>query len=477
MTYDWSARVWLGRPAGGAGGSYIYRLTRSTTDAPVTTPAELAAVGGSMLLDGLTMSGQLPDTDLTPNVQPEPRTATFSIVATNVSAYSQLELGMPVAVRWYSAADPDAIPSNGRWRFFGRVADVTVTPHELGVLFTVQAVGYTADLAELTVGDTAYPAETVVQRLGRIFAEAGLPAPSWSGGIVPDGIAVELAARSASSTDALSLLDETMRQWAAPVTTGGVTKRYRYVVEPVILNETSTFDWVQDPANPWQLQAAPDPAATLQPFATLALDGTGHTAITVDTSTPAPPNVYVVDAGRVNRVTSWSQSKAHRVNNVVVTGAFGRRSASLGLSPKVTAQLDNTALTDGADALDLAQLYLPAEAANTAYLWSADAFTWELWAEPGVGFGVPPLGQLVTIARIRQSWCPVARTWYMGVLTGWTFALTDGQPRVVLQLLPIKPPVPGTGAPITFNSPKLAGVTINSLSSRDSIDDYRIVKG
>lgn len=127
-----------------------YNWTRTLGDAPALPE----------ILDGLTVGWQFPDSELWP-VQPEPVTASFSLLAAAASDLSGIDIGTPVHLRVFAGAKNGAGVDSPTVRLAGRVTQLDGNARKFvhpatgldveGWQLDVQCADYTADAAEITV--------------------------------------------------------------------------------------------------------------------------------------------------------------------------------------------------------------------------------------------------------------------------------------------------------------------------------------
>lgn len=156
------------------------------------------------------------------DAQPDASTCTVSLYADALGALPKVgdalavTLGSTAATYLYPLyGQADVAWAGARTRFTGTVTDVTAAPGAAGVtgpgLLTVVAVGASARLGRLTVGDTPWPAETDGARAGRILglAQAALTATpgAVTVGVVDPGT-VTVLPRDVDAQPALELLEE-----------------------------------------------------------------------------------------------------------------------------------------------------------------------------------------------------------------------------------------------------------------------------
>lgn len=198
--------------------------------------------------------------------QPDPDLANLDLVTADHAALAGVDIGTTMRVSLYTTSSPTARPLA---TFRGRVADLEASPHPLGLSWRVLGVGYAADPGSRMVGLADWPQESGDARAARIMAEAGYP--GWSA----PAIGTTWEARQPAPVTARDALEALSAQ---AVTTEGTEfgPSRRVLVHPV-----TDADGELDPATPYK------GAAVLARVD--ALD--------------------TVDAGLVNRATSWRRTK------------------------------------------------------------------------------------------------------------------------------------------------------------------------
>lgn len=440
--------------------SYSYRVkigghewTANMGDAPDYGPA-----------DGLQIIRKLRDSDLWPTVE-EAAECRFQLVVESAADVPGVQLGAAVAVEYKT-------PAGGaiRQAFYGRVAELTSSPHDLGLVFQVNCLDYTADLKEPTVGGVvAYPAEGILTRLNRIMAEAGYAAFSvWQhppgSGILPTDIP-DVAVRDPQPANLYELLDSYLQQWPADYGYGPTSVQYlgraRMGIVPVVAADVLTgFQLVPKFERPTY---------------------TGPLVFTVSgvqwAVEPSLTGSNMIDAGQLDFSASYAQTKLDSPTRVTVSGdkftaGEATLTADLGVVPPIEASIDSVELLDLSDGTELAAMYL------TDYLpvsrWVADEFLRHVELAPA-NATVPGLGAVVTIYELDPAQNPNQRSWFAGQLASYTLTIADKRPTVTFQLRRPDFAVPNTGV-ILWNSASLVGKTWANLSPTVTWDDMRLVR-
>lgn len=456
MSQQWCVKAWAGS----------YSWTVKDDD-----PA------GYGLAGPLSVTRSLPETDLAPMVQPNADTASFRVIVATTAALDQLQLGDPVTLRYFPSRVP-AGTDKPTVEFMGRVSTLDAEPHDLGMLYTVGCVDYTADLGEGDmVGTYAYPAETLDARVRRILADAGFNVPAGVnlyGGSASLPIVAQVAARPIAATTALELLTHTLAQFRLEFTgfpAVGVAK-LRQVTTPDagVATYSSGPASRDDTAGPYWVQTV-FRSPTYQAPLRVSLVG-GVYLLTGSTAQSNPGGVIVVDAGRVTMGTKFQQRKGDAVNAISVqSDSFAPQTAKwAGVAQRIKAAVQ-TELTSAADGALLATAYLTPVKPTQAALWVADTFTWLLDYEPTSTWGLPALGRGFMVVRVKGTWSPLEREWYVGQCSSVTFLLDGGVPSAVLGLSPWFSDPAAAANPVKW-SDLAAGMTYANMSTRDTFTDY-----
>lgn len=462
MSQQWRVLAWAG----------AYSWDERDDAAAPTLPL----AGSGRLASPMTWAQSDPSADVAPLVQPNPDTATFQVIVASTASIDQLQLGDPVTLRYFASRTP-AATDKPLVEFTGRVATLDASPSDLGMLYTIGCADYTVDLGEQQVGFTAYPSETLDNRVRRILGEAGVNVPAGValyGGTATLPIASTIDPRAIGSTDALELLTHTLAQYRMEFTgfpnSVGIAYLYPVLNPPRGSSMFSSGASVLDTTNgPYQVGTrfrTPPYTAPLR----VTLVGATYT-LTGSPTTTAPGGVAVVDAGRVDMATSFGQRKGDGVNSVQVTSdSWGRFVVSWsGVAQVVTAAIDTelSTLTDGSS---LGVTYFPSVKPSGAALWVADALTWLIDAEPGA-WALPPVGRGFMVTRVKGVWSPIEREWYVGLISGWTFKVDGGVPSAQLVTAPWNVDPSKATNPVKW-SDLVVAMTWANMSTRDTYTDY-----
>lgn len=431
------------------------------------------------LADPLTITWSLPDSDLQPLVQPNPTTASFTVVVATYGTISAMELGQQVSIRYWSATSP-AAGDAPLFDFNGRVVDLSIRPHDLGLSITVSCVDYLADISERTVGLVNWPQETVDARARRILTEAGvsIPADLWETDVDPSSPAT-IAARNASDVNALDVLTHTLDQYLTvfagfPNANGrGFIHQVTTPAAPTFSSGISSKDFTN---GPYVLGSVTKAIAYDPPLRMVNLAGV-HTL--QGDAAAATASTAVIDASYIERDVSWQQRKGTAVNAVQVTGAYtpAQTRTWSGISNTfVWANVDGE-LVNASDGLALAGLYLPAMKPTNQRIWTAETFTWRIGRDPSTTWRLPVLGRVLAIYDIDTRWRVTGDSWWVGMPTAVTFTLAGGDPQATLTVMPwLVDPVQAI-SPLTLADAGWGSITIDSLAAADTFDDYQLAKG
>lgn len=439
--------------------------------------------------DGLQIQDTVPDEALLP--YPARSTCTFSVVAAAAEDVAGIVQGAGVSVEW---GHPRAAPDHGIG-FLGRVTDVTINAHQLGVVVDVVCVdAATADFAELLVGYTNWPQETASARLARIMDSQPVPwaqQPIFFIAGVPQFSPSDplLLARTADPIPFLQAVAEVLDAWALDFTailtthqdlpagtpTGTPEALGRYVLVADGFDPSPTGPTVDFWSARVVLAAT---SGNLLPGVFAPTPDVGGWGVVippsgVDKAVDTTVNSAYVDLSGV----AFSQRKGGYANTLTVK--YGAADASVtqvnGDGPPVSATIATT-LVNAADATLLASLYLPA--AGGGQDWAADRFQWRLYADPEADTftQVPVIGALLAVAPVQERHSPLQRPWYVGVLTGRTFTLTRGDPVVTMQVRPQQRRLLSNPLVNLEWNELPVGVTWADLNARDTWTDYALLR-
>lgn len=418
--------------------------------------------------DGLQIIRKLVETDLWPAPE-DVAESRFQVVA---AAADDLDLavGQPAVVEYDTPGSGTLI--SPQESFYGRVAELTCTPHDLGVVYQVSCLDYKADLRELEVGTVDYPSERLADRLTRVFAEHGWTLAIATFALQPPEDSPMLAARAASPVKLLEYAQKLLDQWPAvyeaPV--GVFRGPWRMELSP-------TLD-VNDELAGWRV--APSQASPVYD-GMLELVNVGG----LWTAQADPDASGVIPAGEVDFGSSYAMTKLDGITRVSVSGdkfAGGQTTINVdnGATPTVAATIEDVELVDTGTAAALAAMYLP-PADLGATKWLADAFLWRLELVPDPAGSawpeLPALRDVIAVGGIDATRNPTGNTWYSGLLSGYDFTIVDKRPTYLFTMR--RPDFGTTDADdiMRWNSPALVGKTWATLNPADSWDDYRLVKG
>lgn len=377
---------------------------------------------------------------------PEPWTARFGIVVDHINDVAALTIGAPVRilVHWLGEAGTlrdtvNEVAHAPLGYFYGRVSDLEATPRaaQPGVLVDVTCTDHLVDLAAITVGQGAWPAELLAHRIDRIFGEAELPVPT---GHVLYG---SLAAREAGPISALDAVRETLDQ--------ETSNQLRYYVAPNIeleLSEDGTFTYPDTPSStlPYQLGYSykrpvlgtfdlPGRLTTLPTGVGMVIDpelfsGYGDTVI--------PASLANLDG------VSWRKNRGTRVDKVHLTSPIGyyvrqqpnavpvefNQEVQIN-TPEGLRALGAFLLPDAAeDGWELGSVTLrdlPESMVSAVYCWP-----------PTFAYQTPLFDprRVVVLNGIKEGQDPNASGYYAGIPRNASLEFAGGQWRIVLELRP-----------------------------------------
>lgn len=120
---------------------------------------------------GLWFGWEKPSTDPFGFAHPDHMEAQFGVIVADPADLVDLVEDQPVAIRvWLT--EPGS-PEECQWSFYGRVAEISAVPHRLGMLYTVDAVGYSVDPAEVLSGLEFWEGGGAQDRADAILAPVG----------------------------------------------------------------------------------------------------------------------------------------------------------------------------------------------------------------------------------------------------------------------------------------------------------------
>ena len=400
-----------------------------------------------VLADPLTITRSVPQSDLWP-LQPDPATATFTVVTPTAADLADVKIGTRTSITYQS---PPAAFSAVTEAFYGRVADVQITPGEYLVghdedgapiyyaaLHTITCVDYLADLEDQVRWGVDYyslsrPTAPITYLLEDFFDQAGmgdLVFEAYDGDTTPDSPWVRVPDDN-TETGVREIIETLLAQWAL---TGDSRGPARYVIDQNVDPTTG----LPDPDQPYAMRLA---FKNIDPAADDYLDA------------PDPAHMTVIDAAHVDLgATAYTGRKFDAIRKVITypsppgSAAWGvgltRAAASLSGTPGSTVKIatgitiDSTYVGGGATGLlsdaqpwidDLADFYLPADVPRARY--AADSFTWRLYAAPEGSF-LPNLGDVLAVDGISAAWTPTGLTWFTGRLTGYTLTIATKRPTI-----------------------------------------------
>lgn len=474
-----------------------------------------------MILDGLRINRQLPSDRPWP-AMPEIATATFQVVGETMADLAELQRRKPVSLYLYTTPPANGTVQPDVW-FHGRISDVVVRPHDLGVVAEVTCVDYLADLAEVVATITDDPG--FQDSLAEPHDQAISAANPWSGnvGAFPNPgrrwSSPMMYLRPLSNVEATpqdgevnsletlrellswaSWMDANNELWTVELLSHADLKRPGYA-EGTFYNYRLGFThrvvpklWRAVPIDRWAVTAGdsdqpglwysvdrggidtwpPPGTAELPTQLPARFADTGESwGVVMDPDDPTEGTRSMVMSGHlVDMATSWVQRAASDPDNLEIVGHYGRVAVSLGIKPPSTLQLD-TQLDQADDAERLGRLYLPDDVVDR---WDAETFTWYASREAG-RLRFPDLGMPMVVWPVASRWNPTARDWYVGTTGGVDVAVLDGELVAEVTLRAgVREIAPSAGIGLTWDQVP-AGVTWDDLKATDSWNDYRLVRG
>lgn len=499
------------------GGATVYNETIATGN---DVPGDVVPAYG--LADPLTIKQSLPNDPRGIMAHPDPEEATLTLIAPSSTTYADIALGDPVAILVY----PAVAFAGTAVRFCGRVAGMNSQPHDLGVLITLTCLDYLADLREVPVGQVAtWPLESARNRINRITDELGIQHPGLNFTSAAPTFNQQ-AARGIGEVDAYTAIVDTLDSWVQNIaedetqtaiagTIGAM--EYRVCMQQNITGADEAGLLFTDQPFVLRIQAVSrnSPLATRRvayapPARITNLAGVRTVTVAAADSSPST-GAPILDGARVALPVVFSQAKGQGNANVVraTTGAgtqtFDWRTAvsraipvfnlpwwyqggypplpSSG-GPQVTqdipSQLDTT---DPGGPTQLIDAYRCPFRPDTRTNWAVGTMSWQAWKEPS-NWRRPELTELLTVSNAQVGHLPTNRGWVVGLVAATTLIIAQGRVTFDIDLLPfsydyelnrqIKGSSLGT---ISYDSAIIAGVTFAQLSTRDSFNDYMIVRG
>jgi hypothetical protein len=419
-------------------------------------------------VDGLQIIRKVADSDLWPT-RVEPAECRFQLIVASMADVAAIDLGSVVLVE---VRRPAAGPITES--FAGRVNELTATPHDLGMLLTLSCLDYKADLRELIVGDAPWPIESISTRVQRVFTLCGWPSVPRDAYLGHNnGSSYTLIGRDVDAQPALDLIEHYLDQWALDyfVFTGGSTDPdYRGLARGQAVQITDANGVLTG----WHI------SPTFQiPYYTgplrLELVAGKWSAVAAPAAGAA-----VAMADEVDVSSSYAVTKTDNPNTITLSGPGGGAGPWVltvwnGDLPQVTATLPDSEIASVNDADVVALMYLPGELAQSR--WLADDFLWHLELA-AAGATMPQLFDLMTVGGIPTDDNPNQREWYTGQVAMATFTLENKRPSYSFQLRRSSFDAPKSGL-VTFGSPAVTTqpVTFANVNPRDTLDDYRLVRG
>lgn len=507
--------------------TYSVEVTITSQGTTYTETVDSGDPGDYGLADPLVVKQSLPSgNDRLPLAHPDPEEATITLIAASSSTYAAIAQGDPVAVKVWNASGMVGDPAV---EFYGRIATLTAQPHERGILYTLSCVDYTVDLSLIPVHLEDWPVEDILTRLGRIETESGQGNLLQRDAELVVVTTEDLAAASASETDALSAIlaildswdvrmtkDENGDAWSTGTTASGDlwtanNVQLRVSLVPNIVDGllgTDPVFWLSRRGTP----GAPFKRVAYTPPARLTLSG-GVYSVTVDAADSDPATgAPILDAGLVRFAPVYTQAKGGNgvANVTIATNADGSArvvhdwrtvknkdvsddpdtffeapGAPIQLAgPQVSHQLESQldpALDDVFTATLVGVWRVPYRP-NLRAAWNVGTMQEQLWAESD--WRRPELLELLTVAGVEAGKLPTDREWVVGLVSATTLTISGGRPVLDIDIIPNTldhnvnaRDLGDTDGVVRMDSPAVAGVRLDQTNPRDTLDDYRIVRG
>lgn len=419
-------------------------------------------------VDGLQIIRKLSDASELWPVRLDIAECRFQLIVASMDDVANIDVGSVVLVEITRPVGGSVTES-----FAGRVGELTATPHQLGMLLTLSCLDYKADLREFIVGDAPWPVESISNRLQRIMTIVGdpfVPFDSYMGHNVASSYT--LIARDVDAQPALDLVEHYLDQYALDYLWfpgGSNNPDYRGLARGQLTQVTDAngelTGWHYVPM--FQIPAYTGPLE-------LQLVGGLWSAVA------APdPGVALALADEVDVGSTYAITKQDVVTRVTIAGGDPDGAGAYvvtvdtGRTPVVTARLDDSEIASALDVPEVAMMYLPGEVPVSR--WIADSFLWHLELATA-GAQLPEVGGVMCVGGIPNDQNPNDREWFVGQVSVATFTLEDQRPTYAFQLRRPDFDPPNTGV-IQWDDAALVGKTWANVSTRDTWDDYRLVRG
>lgn len=290
-------------------------------------PGDEGALGD--VLAGLKVSTNI-STDHPVQGTPGPWDASFGIIVDDLAELSAITIGSRVSILALADAPGALMPypaDEATYRpplvqFLGSVAELSAAPTTKGrTVVTVMCTDRLVDLANVTVGTSDYPAETLANRFERIWAE-GPGDPLTGAYALPTGDTLygTMPVRAPAAASALELLQFTLANQVDHT----LPLAHFLMLNPSYDGVTGTFGTELDPARPFTLHYAwKEPimgnhqTPSNLPF--VFVDGPDGWTVEVDVRL----SEQVIPADLVELDTTFSKTKATQVDSVTVTSQEG----------------------------------------------------------------------------------------------------------------------------------------------------------
>lgn len=487
------------------------------------------------IADGLSISWQYPDTNLWP-IQPEPVTASFSVIAEAAADLAGVDRGSAVLIRVWAGVIIDGTERDSV-TFTGKVGELVGAPIKFGHPDTglevdgwrldVQAVDLYVDLHETPLSGyefTGFQAGSgPVGWTNYLFGLAGLPEPEpFPGG--PGGTIHLTTEPNGGGAIEATTLAAAVEYYLSLSAYGGDTEFGVISVNP--------FDYEHYAAHGWRrpiLRPNVDAAGVVDPVAPYRYEMVSRRYGEDTTAGPAAPAVFadlggglygpvlappapgvddgsiVIDAGYLTYDATWTRSKLDDPNQIIISTSLDpvrftdlndpaspawlsvtRENRAADEEP-VTTVISDTRIQSVYQAGFVADMYLD-DSANEEVVWTPSGFRWLASQDPAwpVNRSLFPGTALagdysapVVITGIPTSQRPTPHEWVVGVVRGATWTFEKGDFSIGFDLysrIPAPIAVPDVGLTWAELDAAHPAVTWDDLAPAYRWLDYRLLR-